>query len=123
MEILKNKTVVSILIGLFLLLAMAGWIAAGIQKSRADRSRGEVDAMGKQIESMKAENLENDKAWQSKLYEAERKYEEAEKRRKKAASEFSGWKPAGNPPPGTVGEMVRRFGVAGVKAMPRGADR
>jgi len=123
MEILKNKKVLSIIIGLFLILAVAGWIAAGIQKSRADRSRGEVDALGKKIEEMKAENLESDRAWKDKLYEAEKKYAEAEKRRRKAASEFSGWKPSVNPPPGTVREMVRRFGVAGIKAMPRGTDR
>jgi len=123
MEILKNKKILSIIIGLFLILAVAGWIAAGIQKSKADRSRGEVDALGKKIEEMKAENLESDRAWKDKLYEAEKKYAEAEKRRRKAASEFSGWKPSVNPPPGTVREMVRRFGVAGIKAMPRGTDR
>ena len=123
MEILKNKKVLSIIIGLFLILAVAGCSAAGIQNSRADRSRGEVDALGRKIEEMKAENLESDRAWKDKLYEAEKKYAEAEKRRRKAASEFSGWKPSVKPPPGTVGEMVRRFGVAGVKAMPRGTDR
>ena len=73
MEILKNKKVLSIIIGLFLILAVAGWIAAGIQKSRADRSRGEVDALGRKIEELKAENLESDRAWEGKLYEAEKK--------------------------------------------------
>jgi Flp pilus assembly protein TadB len=123
MEILKNKKVLSIIIGLFLILAVAGWIAAGIQKSRADRSRGEVDALGKKIEEMKAENMESDRAWKDKLYEAEKKYEEAEKRRKEAAAEFSKWKPTGRPPPGTTEELVRRFKNAGVRATPRGAGR
>ena len=122
MEILKNKKILSIIIGLFLILAVAGWIAAGIQKSKADRSRGEVDALGRKIEEMKAKSVESDRAWGEKFGELEKKYAEAEKRRRKAVSEFSGWKPSVNPPPGTVREMVRRFGVAGIKAMPRRSE-
>ena len=121
MEILKNKKVLSIIIGLFLILAVAGWIAAGIQKSRADRSRGEVDALGRKIEEMKAKSVESDRAWGEKFGELEKKYAEAEKRRKEAAAEFSKWKPAGSSPPRSTDEIVKRFKNSGVRAIPRGA--